>query len=241
MGLADIHIHTNYSYDGTASVDQVLRKARHSGLDVIAVTDHDEIAGSLLAEEIAPRYGIEAIPGIEITTAEGDLLGLFIREKIAPGLSLIETVMKIRELGGVCVAPHPMAGGFGMKSLSAYSILKALRYPKVADTLIGIETHNGTSLDRMGNRYARILANSLDIACTGSSDAHILETIGFGATEFTGKTAKDLLKALRLRATHVRKQSEWSAARVLGSWGIRYAGNMLSKLSVKSQPIADVG
>ncbi|MBE0683441.1 MAG: PHP domain-containing protein [Anaerolineales bacterium] len=100
MGLADLHIHTIYSYDGTATVPAVLRRAKEIGLDIIAITDHDEIAGALEAVKLASHYGVEVIPGIEITTAEGDLLALFITEKVDAGLSLIETVLKVRELGG---------------------------------------------------------------------------------------------------------------------------------------------
>ena len=74
MGLADLHMHTFFSYDGTASVPAAFVRTRKIGLDVIAITDHDEIAGSLKSMELAPRYGIEVIPNIEITTAEGDLL-----------------------------------------------------------------------------------------------------------------------------------------------------------------------
>ena len=62
MGLADLHIHTIHSYDGTASVPAVLTRARQIGLDVIAITDHDEITGSLKALELAPRYGVEILP-----------------------------------------------------------------------------------------------------------------------------------------------------------------------------------
>ena len=91
MGLADLHLHTIYSYDGTATLPAVLRRAREIGLNVIAITDHDEIAGALEAVKLASHYGVEVIPASEITTAEGDLLALFIHEKIQPGLSLIET------------------------------------------------------------------------------------------------------------------------------------------------------
>ena len=232
MGLADLHLHTIYSYDGTASLPAVLTRAKQLGLDVIAITDHDEIAGALKALEIAPMYGVEVIPGIEITTAEGDLLALFIREKVAAGLSLVETVLKVRELGGVCIAPHPMAGGMGMKSLNARSILKALRNRKVAETLIGIETYNGTSIDRVSNHSASLLSNRLKLARTGSSDAHILETIGFGATEFEGKTAADLLNALKSRTTKVRKQNEWGMFKILGSWVLNYLGSLFTRRAI---------
>lgn len=228
MGLADLHIHTNYSYDGTASVSDVMRKAKQMGLDVIAITDHDEIAGALEAVSLASHYGIEVIPGIEITTAEGDLLALFITEKVEAGLSMVDTVLKVRELGGVCVVAHPMAGGMGMNSASADTILNALKNPEVAETLVGIEAYNGTSIDRMSNHYARILAMRLQIANTGSSDAHVIDTIGFGATEFEGSSAEDLLLALKNHTTKVKKLKEWSALRVLSSWGMRYVGRTLA-------------
>ncbi len=231
MGLADLHIHTIYSYDGTASVPAVLGCAKRIGLDVLAITDHDEIAGSLKAVELAPDFGIEVIPGIEITTAEGDLLAFKITEKVPRGLPLIDTVLQVGELGGFCIAPHPMAGGIGMKSLSAYSIMKALRNPEVAEILIAIETYNATTLDRMSNHYARILAERLGITQTGSSDAHITEAIGLGATQFEGHTAKDLLKALRKGKTTIHKKKQWNSVRILGSWAANYVGSAIARLA----------
>jgi len=231
MGLADLHVHTLYSYDGTASVPAVLARARQIGLDVIAITDHDEIAGSLKALELAPIYGVEVLSGIEITTAEGDLLALNITQKIDPGLSLIETVLRVSEAGGFCIAPHPMAGGFGMKSLNAYSILKALRNADVARTLIAIETYNATTIDKMGNHYARILAERINITQTGGSDAHVLEAIGLGATEFEGKTVRDLVLALRDGNVQIRKQKEWNSIRILGSWAANYVGSTFARMA----------
>ncbi|MGZ9235885.1 MAG: PHP-associated domain-containing protein [Anaerolineales bacterium] len=231
MGLADLHIHTIHSYDGTASVPAVLRRAKQIGLDVIAITDHDEIAGSLKALELAPKYGVQVIPAVEVTTAEGDLLALNVTEKIQRDRPLLDTVLKVRELGGFCIAPHPMAGGIGMKSLTAYSILKALRNPDVAQTLIAIETYNATVIDKISNHYAHILAERLNIAQTASSDAHIVEAIGLGVTEFDGCTAQDLLTALRKGETRQRKQKEWNAARILGSWAANYVGSAFTRLA----------
>lgn len=231
MGLADLHIHTIYSYDGTASVPAVLKRARQAGLDVIAVTDHDEITGSLKALELASAYGVEVIPGTEVTTSEGDLLALNVTEKIPHARPLVETVLKVGELGGFCIAPHPMAGGLGMKSLNAYSILKALRNPDAARTLIAVETYNATTIDRMSNHYARVLAERLDIAQTASSDAHIVEAIGLGVTEFEGRSAQDLVEALKRKDVRIRKQAEWTSIRILGSWAANYLGSAFARLA----------
>ena len=231
MGLADLHIHTIYSYDGTASVPAVLIRAKLIGLDVIAITDHDEIAGSLKALELASKYGLEIIPGIEITTAEGDLLALNITQKVDRNLSLVETVLRVGEAGGFCIAPHPMTNGFGMKSLGAYPILKALRNPDVARVLIAIETYNATAIDRMSNHYAHILADRLNITQTASSDAHVVEAVGLGATEFDGHTARDLIDALHKGNVNIRKQKEWNSVRILGSWAANYIGSAFTRLA----------
>jgi predicted metal-dependent phosphoesterase TrpH len=223
MGLADLHIHTVYSYDGTASVSAVLARAKQVGLDVIAITDHDEIKGALKAFELAPQFGIEVIPGIEITTAEGDLLALFVTQPIKPGYSLIETILRVGEAGGICIAPHPMARGAGMKSLSGLSILRALDHPVASRILIGIETYNATALDRESNVLAQKLWEECPhIAQVGNSDAHYLQAIGSGATEFLGDTAAHLLDALWIGATDVRQGEPMSSAQILGSWALNF-------------------
>ena len=235
MGFADLHVHTINSYDGTASVPAVLTQARKTGLNVIAITDHDEIAGSLKALSLAPRYGVDVISGIEITTAEGDLLALNVTEKIDRDMSLLETVLKVGELGGFCIAPHPMSNGMGMKSLSAYSILRALRNMDVAEILIGIETYNATAIDKMGNHYAHILAEHLDMAQIGNIDAHFVEAIGLGVTEFPGNTGSELVKAIQKRTTTIHRKKEWNTVRILGSWAARYLGSTFARRSMVAQ------
>ncbi len=232
MGLADLHVHTIYSFDGTASVPAVLQRARQVGLDVIAITDHDVVEGARLALDLAPVYGIEVIPGIEISTADGDLLALSVWERIAPGRSLIETVLAVRERGGVCIVPHPQARGLGMRSVAVPTLVKALLHPGVADTLVGVEAYNATALDRMGIATARLLTSGLNLASVGNSDAHVTAAIGLGATEFPGHTAADLLAALRARQTVAHRREEWSVFQILGSWLFGYLGSLSARLGM---------
>ena len=233
MGLADLHIHTVHSYDGTAPVPAVLARAKQVGLDVIAITDHDEIRGALKAFELAPQFGIDVIPGIEITTAEGDLLALFVTEKIQPGRPLIETIVKVGEAGGICLAPHPMARGAGMKSLSGLSILRALDHPVASRILIGIETYNTMALDRESNQLAQKLwAECPGTAQVGNSDAHVLQMIGLGATKFPGSTAAQLLDALWIGSTEIRQGEHLSSAQILGTWALNFVMSAPARIGI---------
>ncbi|GAB4492808.1 MAG: CehA/McbA family metallohydrolase [Anaerolineales bacterium] len=230
MGLADLHMHTIYSYDGTATVPSVLKRAKQVGLDVIAITDHDEIRGALLAEQLSPQFGLEVIPGIEITTAEGDLLALGVHKLVAAGQPLIETLLQIGEQGGYAIAPHPMATGMGMKSLNFYSIRKAARHPEARKILLGIETYNATAIDRESRMFAEVLAYRTGLSRTGSSDSHAPEAIGLGTTEFPGCTATDLLRALQNGTTTPRHKPSWSFARIVSNWVWNYLLSVPARL-----------
>jgi predicted metal-dependent phosphoesterase TrpH len=218
MVIYYLHIHTLYSWDGIHSVSAVLRYVvDHTDLDVIAITDHDEIAGAWEAVELAPAYGVEVIPGSEISTAEGHLLALFLKERLEPGLSLAETVLRVGEQGGLCIAAHPMARA--VSSLSAESIRRALQVAGVDQILVGIEAFNAGLFHRKSNIAAWELAQSLPLAKTGNSDSHVLGTIGQGATAFAGKTAAELRAALVARDTQVRVSSRQSSGvRIASSW-----------------------
>jgi len=217
MGRADLHIHTIYSWDGTCTVSAVLKQAAHNAhLDVIAITDHDEIAGALEAVELASSYGIDVIPGCEITTADGHLIALFIREKIPAGLSLIDTVRKVGEQGGLCIAAHPTARG--SSSLSEKTIRDALHHPDVARVLVGVEVFNAGIVHRGGNINAQTMARTLPVAPVGSSDSHLIWTIGRGVTGFSGRTVDDLRCALEAKTTRVKIGKEVQPASLILGW-----------------------
>ncbi len=222
MGLADLHIHSKYSWDGILPVANILTYAKTAGLQVVAVTDHNRIDGALEALALAPDYELGVIPGCEVSTAEGHLLALFVTQAVQPGLSLVETVLRVGALGGLCVAPHPMAGK-ASDSLSAVAILRALRNSDVRKVFVGIETFNASNvgwLYRDGNTRARLLAQRLKLAQLGASDAHMLPAIGQGKTEFPGQTAEDLRQALLLRQTRAVQGTTSNALQWLGQWAV---------------------
>lgn len=236
MGLADLHIHTTYSYDGTCTVSAVLKKAAEVGLDVIAITDHDEIQGSLEAEELAPAYGVVAIPGSEVTMAEGHLLALYIHHKIPKGLSLEETLRKVGSQGGVCLAAHP--GGIPFNSLSPETIRRTLQNPELAKVLVGIEVFNAGLLQLSGNEVAQRLADGLRVAQTGSSDAHLFWMVGKGATGFRGWSALQLRHALETGLTRPVRSKPDSRLFLAADWISRYALRKAGWVSTNAGPQA---
>lgn len=239
MGLADLHIHSTYSYDGTGSVPAILKWVRErTQLDIIAITDHDEIQGSLLAQELAPDYGIQVIPGLEINSAEGHILGLFIQKVVPEGLSFEETILRVGDLGGLCVVAHPMSRG--LPSADAITIIKALKNPAVARYLVGIETFNAGLVYSRRNPAAKALAEILNIARLGNSDAHILPMIGQGCTEFPGTTAEDLRNALLQRTTTVHSGKSLNGFHIISSWLPRYLLRKAGWVAWNSHPSAPI-
>jgi predicted metal-dependent phosphoesterase TrpH len=103
----ELHAHSALSHDGRDPVALILEQAKAVGLDAVAITDHDEIDASLEAASLAPEYGLIGIPAIEISSSAGHVLGLGIKERVAPGLSYGETLDRIHELGGIAIIPHP--------------------------------------------------------------------------------------------------------------------------------------
>lgn len=221
MGLADLHIHTIYSWDGTCTIQGVLKQAAHEiGLDLVAITDHDEIQGALRARDLAPGYGIEAIVGEEVTTRDGHLLCLFLEHKIPPGLTLEETVLRAADQGGLCIAAHPASRG--ICSINEERLNQALMDPRVASTLVGLEAFNAGLIYQGSNRAARELGLRCGLSLTGSSDAHLSWMIGMGATSFPGRGAEDFRRALVQRQTSVVYADDPSPIHCLYSWALRY-------------------
>lgn len=100
----DLHTHTFCSKDCCNQYERIIAAVQRSSVDGIAVTDHNEFRGALELKERAPFL---VIPAEEIKTSAGEIIGLFLREWIAPGLEPLETVSRIHEQGGLAYVPHP--------------------------------------------------------------------------------------------------------------------------------------
>ena len=103
---ADLHVHSNYSKDSLITPKELIFYAKKSGLNAVAVTDHNQIEGSL---KIAKETDFLVIPGMEVSSADGHIVALNLQKLIPRGLSARETVDKIHEAGGIAIAVHPYA------------------------------------------------------------------------------------------------------------------------------------
>lgn len=204
---ADIHIHTHHS-DGTASVRQLLAHvAKHTDLRVIAVTDHDTLTGALKAQHCADDYGIEVVVGEEVSTAEGHLLALFIREHLVPGKPAADTIREVHAQGGLCIAPHPF--DWSTPSLGRHIATLDLDAIEVFNASLAWPRHKA-------NRTAQHTAVALRCPVIGGSDAHSLATVGRGFTTFPGSTAEDLRQAI------IRGEVNWGGT----CWNMRHYVNI---------------
>ncbi len=202
LTTADLHLHTTYS-DGTASVPETLERAAQLGLQVIAITDHDEIAGAREAARLSSDYGVAVVVGEEVSTAEGHLLALFIDDWLPPGRPAAETIAAIHAQGGLAIAAHPY--DWAIPSLGAAGLRRRLATDWPLDA---IEVFNASlsGLRSRCNRAAQRAAADLGVPAIAGSDAHSTATIGRGVTSFAGNTVDDLYRAIR------SGQVQWSGA-----------------------------
>jgi glycosyltransferase involved in cell wall biosynthesis len=167
----DLHMHTDHSGDCVTPVDVLLATARDRGLGAIAVTDHNEISGAHDARAKAAEYGVKVIVGEEVKTGgQGEVIGLFIEEKIPRGMTLEETIAEIKRQGGLVYVPHPFDR---LHSVPDYEHLLA-----VVDDIDAIEVFNPRIAIPAFNEEAVRFAGKYRIVGGAGSDAHVAQGLG---------------------------------------------------------------
>ncbi len=188
----ELHVHSSGSPDGSLAAGDFERMLASKDLDCIAVTDHDTID---MALEMQRQFGPErVIVGEEITTIDGEIIGLFLKQAIVPGQSAIQTARQIKEQGGLVYIPHPFET---VRKGMQVEVLEQI----IQDIDI-VEAHNGRALFQNYGRTAHFWAETNHLAMAASSDAH--GVIGWGRTCSilddmpTKKTLIPLLRTARL-------------------------------------------
>ena len=195
----DLHMHTDHSPDCATPVDTLLDTAKRVGLGAIAITDHNEISGALEARERA--NGIKVIVAEEVKTADqGEVIGLFIEEKIPRGLTLQETIAEIRRQGGLVYIPHPFDR---MHAVPDYEHLL-----DVVEEIDAIEVFNPRVAFSAFNEEAARFAAKYRIVAGAGSDSHVAQGLGsvkIRMRDFDGP--EEFLESLRDADIVRKKQS----------------------------------
>jgi predicted metal-dependent phosphoesterase TrpH len=168
----DLHMHTDHSGDCATPVDVLLQTARDRGLGAIAITDHNEVSGALEARKISEQMGdIKVIVAEEIKTAEqGEVIGLFLEEKIPKGLTMAETIAEIRAQGGLVYVPHPFDR---FHSVPDYEHLLDM-----VEEIDLLEVFNPRVALKAFNEEAVRFATKYRIVPAAGSDSHVAQGLG---------------------------------------------------------------
>jgi predicted metal-dependent phosphoesterase TrpH len=165
----DCHLHTVASGDSVLTVEELADRARQAGLDVVCVTDHNVTHAAVAAAE--RDLGVRVIVGEEVRTPDGDVIGLFLTERIPYVLPVAEVVGLIRDQGGLVYAPHPF-------DLGRSSLGRVLPGLCAAGSVDVIEVFNAKVTDQALNDEAAQLAARFGLPGGAGSDAHDAPGVG---------------------------------------------------------------
>ena len=168
MWKVDLHSHTIFSKDCLTRPEAAIARARSLGLDKLAITEHNNLAGALRAKELAPDL---IIVGEEIMTTHGELIAYFVKEEVPRDLSPQETIRRLREQGAVIAIPHPL-DSLRNSAMGMANVLE------VIDQVDAIEVRNARCVRPQDNLAALALAQERGLLITAGSDAHIPFELG---------------------------------------------------------------
>ena len=168
MLQVDLHIHTHFSRDSGATPQSIVDRCLKTGLNCIAITDHNTIKGALEVDRIAP-FGV--IIGEEVKSSAGDIIGLFLKEDIPAHLSPLATAQAIRSQEGLVMVPHPF-------DRIRPSAIKRAAFEEVLPYIDILETFNARNLFKGDDHKAIATAEKHELLFAVASDAHTAQELG---------------------------------------------------------------
>ncbi len=188
MFKADFHIHSSYSMDCTTSLADVIRACQRKGLNCIALADHGSIEGALKMQDLAP---FKVIIAEEILTTNGEIMGMFLTHKVPSGLSMEESINRIKEQGGLLCAQHPY-------DKIRPDSLKSEVMERIAPQIDLVEVFNARNPTKNSSVLAARFALEHGLPGCAGSDAHSAHEIGNAYVEMPEfKGPLDFLQALK--------------------------------------------
>ena len=190
----DMHTHSEYSPDSRTPLEAQAKALVAKGIDVVCATDHNTIEGALRLRELATS--LRVIVGEEVTSRDGEIIGLFLETAIPRGLSGEETIARIHDQGGIVSVPHPF-------SRNRLYHIKRAALERLWQQIDCIEVFNAREAFAADNLRAAAFAKEHDIPGAVGSDAHRTSEIGrawLEIDEFTDQ--QSFVQAVRSGSVH---------------------------------------
>jgi predicted metal-dependent phosphoesterase TrpH len=195
---ADFHIHTRYSMDCHNELDEIVLRCQELGINCIAIADHDATEGAFKLKEIAP---FKVIVAEEILTPSGEIMGLFLKEHVASGLSIERAIDSVRAQGGLVSIPHPFDPMRGLR-------LNEEGWARIIPQVDILEVFNARCPFGRPATKARAYAKEHGLPGIAGSDAHSIGEIGNAIVELPDfKTPEEFLEALKKARINGKRSS----------------------------------
>ncbi len=199
MLKADLHLHTEYSFDCRNSLEGIVKRCIKVGINCVVVADHGTIQGGLKLKEIAP---FKVIVAEEVLTPIGEIMGMFLTEEVPSGIAPEEAIARIKAQGGLVCIPHPFDWMRGLNQ-------RFFTLDSIAADIDVVEVYNARALPLpFADKKARAFAGKHGLLCSAGSDAHTLLEIGPTYVELPDfDSASEFRQALSRGSIHGRRSS----------------------------------
>lgn len=187
----EFHVHTVHSKDSMLNKFFILLMCKIKKIKCIAITDHNEIKGAVKYEKFLKKHNVNVIIGEEIFTSEGEIIGLFLMNKIEKNLSPEETILQIRKQGGLVYIPHPY------DEKRKETVLKSEALKRIYKDVDFIECHNGRNISTMFSIKQNEIAEKYGLTKIIGSDAHTFYEIGRNYCYINSFNKEDLINEIK--------------------------------------------